>query len=49
MSMKQEEPSLAYVAQQINGELRSGLSRSLAPELPGWFRDEILEDPETKE
>jgi hypothetical protein len=47
--MKQEKPSVAYLAQQINGKLRSGLSRSLAPQLPGWYRDEIQQDPETKE
>jgi hypothetical protein len=41
--------SVAYVAQQINGSLRSGVSRALAPELSGWFRDEIQESPENKE
>lgn len=49
MSMKQAKPSLSYAAAQINGRLRSGTSRSLAPELPAWFRDEIQEDPEAKE
>jgi len=38
--------SVAYVAQQINGSLRSRVSRALAPELPGWFCDEIQESPE---
>jgi len=49
MSIKQERPSLGYTAQQFNSRLRSGWSRSLAPELPGWFRDEIQEDPVKKE
>jgi hypothetical protein len=49
MSMKQEKPSVVYVAQRINGSLLSVVSRSLAPELPGWFRDEIQESPENKE
>ena len=39
---------LALAAQQINNRLRSGISHSLAPELPNWFRDEIQEDPEAK-
>jgi hypothetical protein len=47
--MRQEQPSVAYVARQINGKLRSGLSRSLAPELPVWSSDEIPADPETEE
>lgn len=49
MSMKQQRPSLSYTATQINSRLRSGLSRSLAPGLPAWFRDEIQENPETRE
>jgi hypothetical protein len=48
LSIKTEKPSLAYTAQQINNKLRSGISRSLAPDLPHWFRDEIQEDPERK-
>jgi hypothetical protein len=39
---------VAHTAQQINNRLRSGISRSLAPESPRWFRDEIQEDPEEK-
>ena len=48
-SMKHEKPTLAYTAQQINNKFRSGLSRKLVPELPGWFRDEIQEDLAKKE
>jgi SAM-dependent methyltransferase len=46
LSMEEEKPSLAYTAQQINNKLRSGISRSLAPALPNWSRDEIQENPE---
>jgi hypothetical protein len=35
-------------AQQINGRLRSGPARRLAPELPQAFRKEIQEDPDQK-
>lgn len=48
MSLRQEQVSLSYAAQQINNKLRSGISRSLAPELPAWFRDEIQQDPDVK-
>ena len=48
LSIKKEQPTLAHTAQQINNKLCSGISRSLAPELPHWFRDEIQEDPEEK-
>ena len=48
LSIKCETPTRAYIAQQINNKFRSGISRSLAPELPNWFRDEIQEDPEQK-
>jgi SAM-dependent methyltransferase len=48
LSMKKEKPTLAYAAQQIDNEFRSGLCRKLAPELPGWFRDEIQQDPAQK-
>lgn len=49
MSVKRQKPSPSYTAAQFNNQLRSGLSRPLAPELPAWFRDEIQEDPEIKE
>ena len=49
MSMKQERASVSYTAAQLNTMLRSGVSRSLAPELPAWFRDEIQEDLTVKE
>lgn len=49
MSMKEEQPSLAYTAQQLNRRFRSGMLRSLAPGLPGAFRDEIQENPEGRE
>jgi len=49
MSLQQEKVSLHYAAQQINSKLRLGVARSLAPEMPGWFRDEIQQDPEEKE
>jgi hypothetical protein len=39
---------MAHTTQQINNRLRSGISRSLAPELPHWFRNQIQEDPEEK-
>jgi SAM-dependent methyltransferase len=48
LSIKKEKASVAYTAQQINSKLRSGITRSLAPELPGWFRDDIQEDPDQK-
>jgi hypothetical protein len=48
LSIKKEKPTLAVAAQQINNGLRSGISHSLAPELPSWFCDEIQEDPEAK-
>jgi hypothetical protein len=48
LSVPNREPTLAHTAQQINNKLRSGISRSLAPELPHWFRDKIQEDPEEK-
>jgi len=48
LSMECETPTVAYTAQQINNRLRTGLSRSPAPELPNWFRDEIQKDPEQK-
>ncbi|HEY6129083.1 MAG TPA: class I SAM-dependent methyltransferase [Candidatus Acidoferrum sp.] len=44
LSIKKETPALAYVAQQINGKFRSGISRLLAPGLPSPFRDEIQQD-----
>jgi len=37
---------VAYTAQQINNKLRSGISRTLAPDLPKWFRDDMQEEPE---
>ena len=48
LSIECETPTVAYTAQQINSRLRTGLSRTLAPELPNWFRDEMQEDPEQK-
>jgi SAM-dependent methyltransferase len=48
LSIECEKPTVAYTAQQINSRLRTGVSRTLAPELPNWFRDEIQEDPEKK-
>ena len=48
LSIKKEKPTVAYTAQQINNKWRTGVSRSLAPGLPHWFRDEIQEDPEQK-
>src|SRR5258708_32942500 len=48
LSIKKEQPTLAHIAQQINNKLRSGISRSLAPEMPRWFRDEIQEDQNEK-
>jgi len=41
LSIRRETPTVAYTAAQINNRLRTGISRSLAPELPNWFRDEI--------
>jgi hypothetical protein len=48
LSIKKEQPTLALTVQQISNKLRCGISRSPAPELPHWFRDEIQEDPEEK-
>ena len=48
LSVKKEKPTLTHALQQINNKLRFGISRSLAPELPHWFRDEIQEGPEAK-
>jgi hypothetical protein len=48
LSSKKENPTLALAVQQINNKLRSGISRSLAAELPNWFCDQIQEDPEEK-
>jgi 2-polyprenyl-3-methyl-5-hydroxy-6-metoxy-1,4-benzoquinol methylase len=46
LSIKKEKPTIAYAAQQINNKLRSGISRTLAPDLPKWFRDDMQDDPE---
>lgn len=48
MSLRQEKLSLRYAAQQIHGRLRLGLSQSLAPEMPAWFRDEIQQAPQER-
>jgi hypothetical protein len=41
LSIQCETPTVAYTAAQIDNRLRTGISRSLAPELPNWFHDEI--------
>jgi SAM-dependent methyltransferase len=48
LSIKKEKPTLAYTAQQINNKFSSGLWRKRAPELPGYFRDEIQQEPARK-
>jgi SAM-dependent methyltransferase len=48
LSIKKEKPTLGYTAQQINNKWHTGVSRSLAPGLPHWFRDGIEEEPEQK-
>ena len=48
LSIECETPTVAYTAKQINGRLRTRLSRTLAPEPPNWFRDEIQENPQQK-
>jgi len=46
LSIRKEKATVAYTAQQINNKLRSGISRTLAPDLPKWFRDDMQEEPE---